>query len=295
MGKLLSLDHRRRIGNWLYIGVACACFLLALFPLVSILYYTISQGYTALNLSFFTQLTPPLEGSGGGILNALQGSFLMVGFASLIGIPIGILAGSYMAEYPSSFTSGVRLLADALTGVPSVVTGIFIFGLVIIGTHQFTWWSGALALGSMMIPIIAVSTHEALRLVPQEIREGALALGISKSRTLLQVLLGTAKKGVVTGVVLSLARVFGETAPLLFTALGNQFLVTTVRLFGVIPFPNPSDQASSLTVIIYNFGTQGDPRSVHFAWGVALVLLLLVLGLNIIVRLASRQKLSANQ
>jgi phosphate transport system permease protein len=267
-----------------FIGMASACFLVALIPLISILYYTVNEGYPALNLNFFTQITPPIGGSGGGILNALQGTFLMVGLASSFGIPLGVLAGSYLAEYPSSFSNGVRLLADALTGVPSIITGIFVYALIVITTHHFSAWSGGVALGSMMIPIVAVSTQEALRLVPPEIREGALALGISKSRTLLQVLLSTAKKGVVTGIVLSLARVMGETAPLLLTALGNQFLLT-----------NLNDQAASLTLVIYNFGTSGDPRAVHFAWGVALILLLLVLGLNIVVRMASRQKLAANQ
>ncbi len=281
---LLSREGRRRISNGIYIGMATACFLVALVPLFAILYYTISQGYSALSVGFFTQITPPIGGSGGGILNALQGSFLMVGLASSFGIPLGVLAGSYMAEYPSRFSSGVRLLADALTGVPSIITGIFIFGLIVVTTHHFSAWSGAVALGSMMIPIVAVSTQEALRLVPPEIKEGALALGISKSRTLLQVLLSTAKKGVVTGIVLSLARVMGETAPLLLTALGNQFLLT-----------NLNDQAASLTLVIYNYATSGDPTAVHFAWGVALVLLLLVLSLNIIVRLASRQRLAANQ
>ena len=284
MGMLLSRERRRRISNRIYIGMASACFVVALIPLFSILYYTISQGYSALSVDFFTKSTPPIGSSGGGILNALQGSFLMVGLASSFGIPFGILAGSYMAEYPSRFSNGVRLLADALTGVPSIITGIFIFGLIVVTTHHFSAWSGGVALGTMMIPIVAVSTQEALRLVPPEIREGALALGISRSRTLLQVLLSTAKKGVVTGIVLALARVMGETAPLLLTALGNQFLLT-----------NLNDQAASLTLVIFNFATSGDPIAVHFAWGVALILLLIVLGLNIIVRMASRQKLQANQ
>ncbi len=289
---MLSYDRRRKITNRLYIILASACFVAALVPLASILFYTVSQGYRSLNMEFFTQTLPAIGGSGGGILNALQGTFVMVGTASLFGIPLGILVGSYMAEYPNWFSSGVRLLADALTGVPSIVTGIFIFGLVVVANpRHFSAWAGSLALGSMMIPIIAVSTQEALRLVPLEIREGALALGISKSRTLVQVLLSTAKKGVVTGVVLALARAIGETAPLLLTALGNQFLMSTVG--GI--FPNLNDQASALTLVIYNFATSGDPTAVHFAWGVALVLLLLVLGLNIIVRMASRQRLAANQ
>jgi phosphate transport system permease protein len=281
---LLSHNRQRKVSNWLYIGIASFCFLLALVPLVSILYFTLSQGYSVLNLDFFTKITPPIGGSGGGILNALQGTFLMVALASSFGIPLGILTGCYMAEYHNPFSSLVRLLADALTGVPSIITGIFIFGLIVVTTHHFSAWSGGVALGTMMIPIVAISTQEALRLVPMEIKEGALALGISKSRTLLQVLLSSAKKGVVTGIVLALARVMGETAPLLLTALGNQFLLT-----------NLNDQAASLTLVIYNFATSGDPSAVHFAWGVALVLLLLVLGLNIIVRLASRQKLAANQ
>jgi len=208
----------------------------------------------------------------------------MVGFACSFGIPLGVLAGSYMAEYPSRVSSTFRLLADALTGVPSIVTGIFISALIVLTTHHFSAFAGGIALGTMSIPIIAVSTQEALRLVPQEIREGALALGISKSRTLLQVLLSSAKKGVVTGIVLAVARIMGETAPLLLTSLGNGFLATGL-----------SDQASSLTLVIYNFSLSGVPAQVRFAWGTALILVLLVLGLNIIVRISSRQKLVPNQ
>ncbi len=287
MGKLHSQDRRRKLGNSLYRALATTCFIVALIPLISILYFTASRGFSVLNPDFFTQVTDvtgTLGGPGTGILNALQGTFLMVGFACSFGIPLGVLGGAYMSEYPGGFSSSFRLLADALTGVPSIVTGIFIAGLVVLTTHHFSAFAGGMALGTMTIPIVAVSTQEALRLVPQEIREGALALGISKSRTLLQVLLSSAKKGVITGIVLAVARIMGETAPLLLTSLGNGFLATGL-----------GDQASSLTLVIYNFALSGVPAQVKFAWGTALILVLLVLGLNIIVRIASRQRLDSNQ
>jgi phosphate transport system permease protein len=284
---LLSFDRRRRIVNGIYIGLASACFLVALIPLVSIIYFTGSQGISSLNLEFFTRVTGdynPLTGLGGGILNALQGTFLMVGLASSFGVPLGIFAGAYMAEYPGTLSSITRLLADALTGVPSIVTGIFVSGLIVITTHHFSAAAGGFALGTMMVPIVAVSTQEALRLVPSEIREGGLALGLSKSRVLLQVLLSTAKKGVATGIILALARVMGETAPLLLTDLGFNYLASGLN-----------SQAGSLTLVVWSFALSGDPAAIRFAWGTALVLVLLVLGLNVIVRIVSRQRLAANQ
>ncbi len=269
----------RRISNRLFIVLATLAFLLALVPLVSILYQTIADGYTVLNRDFFTQTTPPIGGSGGGILNAIEGSLVMVGIASLIGVPIGLFAGAYLSEYPGRIADSFRLVAEVLTGVPSIVTGIVVYVVVVATLHRFSALAGGIALSFMMIPIVTISTHESLRLVPLSIKEGGLALGISRSKTLVYILISTAKSGIVTGIALSVARIMGETAPLLFTALGNQFLMTSVF-----------DPAASMTMLIYEFGTSPYPGAHAFAWGAALILLLIVLGLNVVVRIASRLK-----
>ena len=281
---LLNLRERKKITNRLFIGFATLCFVLALVPLISILYQTIASGWGALNLDFFTQVTPPIGGAGGGILNAIEGSLVMVAIASLIGIPFGVFAGAYLAEYPGKFAYQVRLLAEVLTGVPSIVTGIVVYVLIVSTQHRFSALSGGVALGFMMIPIVAISTHESLKLVSSSIREGALALGISRAKTMVYVLLSTARSGVITGIALAVARVMGETAPLLFTALGSQFLMTSVN-----------DPAASMTLLIFDFGTSPYESSHAFAWGAALILLVIVLGLNIVVRTASRMKFTGSE
>jgi phosphate transport system permease protein len=278
---LLSQDRRRKYGNSTYVVLASLSFLVALIPLISIVYQTLLQGYAAFSLNFFTQVTPPIGGTGGGILNAIEGSFAMVGIASVIGVPAGVLAGAYLAEYPGKVAYNVRLLAEVLTGVPSIVTGIFVYELLVATQHRFSALAGGVALGFMMIPIVAISTHESLKLVSSSVREGSLALGISRTKTLIYVLLSTARSGVITGIALAIARVMGETAPLLFTALGSQFLMTGIN-----------DPASSLTLLIFDFGTAPYANSRVFAWGAAFVLLLIVLGLNVVVRVASRLKVS---
>ena len=267
-----------------YVVLASFAFLLALVPLISILYATLLQGYAALSFDFFTKVTPPIGGTGGGILNAIEGSFVMVGIGSIIGVPIGVFAGAYLSEYPGKFAYYVRLLAEVLTGVPSIVTGIFVYELIVASQHRFSALAGGIALGFMMIPIVAISTNESLKLVSSSIREGSLALGISRSKTLIYVLLSTARSGVITGVALSIARVMGETAPLLFTALGSQFLMTGIN-----------DPASSLTLLIFEFATSPYETAHVFAWGAALVLLFMVLSLNMIVRAASRLKVTGTE
>ncbi len=280
MFRVHSLSTGRKLVNTLYVSLAAICFVVALIPLVSILYTTVVQGASAVNLAFFTQVTPPIGGVGGGILNAIEGSLVIVAIASLIGVPVGVLSGAYLAEYPGRFAYYVRLLAEVLTGVPSIVTGIFVYGLIVATEHRFSAFSGGVALGFMMVPIVAVSTHESLKLVSQTIKEGALALGISRAKTLVYVLLSSARSGVITGIALAVARVMGETAPLLFTALGSQFLMTSVN-----------DATASLTLVIFDFGTSPYENAQVLAWGAALVLLAIVLGLNIVVRLASRQRI----
>ena len=283
MPELLSFERRRRFSNRLYLVLSTGCFLIALVPLFSILYQTILQGASALSFNFFTQVTPPIGGSGGGILNALEGSIVMVGIGSSIGIPVGVLGGAYLAEYPGKVSYYIRLISEVLTGVPSIVTGIFVYELIVATQHRFSALTGGIALGFMMIPIVAISTHEALKLVSSSIREGGLALGISRAKTLVYILLSAARGGVITGIALAVARIMGETAPLLFTALGSQFMMTSIN-----------DPATSLTLIIYIFGTSPYTNAHVQAWGAALILLLIVLGLNIIVRTASRLKVKGN-
>lgn len=260
------------------------CFLIALVPLVSIIYQTVVLGYAAVSLDLFTKVTPPIGGTGGGILNAIEGTFVMVAIASMIGIPVGVFAGAYLSEYPGRFAYSVRLLAEVLTGVPSIVTGIVVYVLLVATLHRFSAFSGGVALGFMMIPVVAISTHESLKLVSSSIREGGLALGISRSKTVVHILLTTARSGIITGIALAVARVMGETAPLLFTALGSQFLMTSLM-----------DPAASLTLLIFDFGTAPYENSHTFAWGAALILLLVVLGLNIVVRVASRLKVTGSE
>jgi phosphate transport system permease protein len=259
--------------------LATFAFFIALVPLLSILYQTIVKGYSALNVDFFTQITPPIGGNGGGIINAIEGSLVIVGIASLIGIPIGLFAGAYLYEYPGKVANNFRLAAEVLTGVPSIVTGIVVYVVIVATFHRFSALSGGIALSFMMIPIVAISTHESLKLVPSSIKEGGLALGVSRPKTLIYILVSTAKSGIITGIAISVARIMGETAPLLFTALGNQFMMNSIF-----------DPAESMTVLIYEYGTSPYPNAHAFAWGAALILLLLVLGLNVVVRVASRLK-----
>ena len=276
---MFSSMGSRRLTNRIFVILATVAFLIALVPLLSILLQTLVKGYSAINRDFFLQITPPIGGYGGGIVNAIEGSLVMVAIASLIGIPLGLFAGAYLYEYPGKIADNVRLIAEVLTGVPSIVTGIVVYVVIVATLHRFSAIAGGIALSFMMIPIVAISTHESLKLVPSSIKEGGLALGISRPKTLIYILVSTAKSGIVTGIALSVARIMGESAPLLFTALGNQFMMSSVF-----------DPAESMTVLIYEYGTSPYANAHAFAWGAALILLMLVLGLNIVVRLSSRLK-----
>lgn len=264
----------RRLKNKLFWALCFACVIIAIIPLLSILVETIVRGASQINLQFLTSSV--LQG---GIGPSIQGTLIIIGLTSLLGIPIGILSGVYLAEYGNNkFASSLRVINNVLTQIPSVIIGMTAFGLIILYvTHTYSPFAGAVALSFMLIPIVARTTEESLKLVPNSVREASLALGVRKWRTTLSVVLVAAKSGLVTGTLLGVARIAGETAPLLFTILGSSFFFQGINA--------PMD-ALPLRIFL----NSRDPSTAvqAQAWGAALILILIVLTLNIAVRLASR-------
>lgn len=276
---------RRRVANSAMHGLTILATLLAVIPLILVLYYVIIRGAGVLNWQFFTQVQGPPGDSGGGLKHAIAGTLLIVGMASVLGLPFGILGGIYLAEFGNNrFGWWVRFAADVLNGIPSIVVGIFVYALVILPLRNphFSAYAGSLALGIMMIPTVMRTTEELIRLVPVSLRDASLALGATRSFTMIRIVLSSARAGVITGVLLAIARIAGETAPLLFTALGNNF-------FNL----NPNQPTASLPVTIYNFATSADNRWNALAWGGSLVLVLMVLVLSIASRYFTRGQYTA--
>jgi phosphate transport system permease protein len=264
----------RRIVNASMLALCGGALLVAMIPLVSVLWLVISRGLGGLSLSFFTSLPRPVGEAGGGVGNAIVGTLMMVGLACLIGLPLGIGAGVFLAERGDTSMGGIiRFVAEILSGVPSIVIGIVAYGLVVLPMKGFSAWAGAAALAVLMIPTLARSTEEIVRLVPNSLREASLALGVPAWKTSLRVVLRTALAGITTAALLAIARAAGETAPLLFTALNNQYW--NVR---------PGQPTASLTVQIYNYAISPYEDWHAKAWSAALVLLLLVGTLNVIAR-----------
>ncbi len=265
---------RRRLTNYLMTGVTALSAALAVLALATVLGYVAINGFSALNGDFFLRLPTPVGVPGGGIANAIVGSFIVVGLATLFALPIGLGAGIYLSEFGDNrFGDLVRYLADVLSGVPSIVMGIFAYTLIVARQGHFSALSAGFALGAMMLPAITRTTEEMLRLVPATLREGALALGLSRWRTTVSVVLPTAAGGVITGVVLAIARVAGETAPLLFTAFGNPFWNLDLRQ-PIATLPH--------TLFTYAISPYDDWRAK--AWGAALVLAALVLVASLLAR-----------
>ena len=255
--------------------VAYLCALAAIVPLALVLIYVAAKGLGAWSPQFFTGL-PQLFGGGGGISNAIIGTGIIVGLASLMGIPFGIMAGIYLAEYGDNYLGGfIRFIADTMTGIPSIVVGIFAYGLLVVNMGGYNAFAGAFSLAILMVPTIARTTEEVIRLVPDSIREAALALGAPRWKTILRVVVPTALGGILTGVLLSIARVAGETAPLILTILGSNFLNTKV-------FQGPM---AALPLQIYNFSRSPYAGVIEAAWGASLVLVLMVLVLSLAARL----------
>jgi len=260
-------------------GLTTACALLVSLILLAIIGYIAWQGISSLSIEFLTQ-TPKPVGEGGGIGNSILGSAMMTGLAAAIGLPVGIAAGLYLSEYGTNWYGNIiRFVADTLIGIPSIIIGIFVYTLVVIPMGRQSGFAGGIALAFIMIPIVARTTEEMVRLIPNTMREGALALGAPQWRVSWNIVLPAAASGIATGAMLAIARITGETAPLLFTALNSRFY----NYFYDQPM-------SSLTVQIYNYATGPFEVEHAMAWAATLVLVALILIINVVVRTLTRKK-----
>ena len=259
---------RRTATNYIVAGLAILATIVVIAPLVAILAYLLFKGASSLNLAFFTHIPAPVGEDGGGMANSIVGSAIILVLASLMGIPIGIAAGVYLAEFGrgKALATAIRFTADVLNGVPSIVMGIAIYSLIVIQQKHFSAFAGGVALAIMMVPTITRTTEEMLATVPHSIREAALGLGVPKWRTVISVSLRTASPGTITGCMLAFARVAGETAPLLFTALGNQFW--SLKL---------NEPIAALPLQIYAYAISPYDEQHRLAWAGALVLILLIM------------------
>jgi phosphate transport system permease protein len=267
----------RKFKNKFFFVLCAACVVIAVIPLLSILYEVVSRGAPQLSINFLTQ-----KDADGGIGPAIQGTLILMGLTSVTGIPVGVLSGVYLAEFGNNkYAASIRTVNDVLTEFPSIVVGITAFGVVVLGIMgSYSPLAGAVALSFILIPIVARTTEESLKLVPNSVREAALALGAHKWRTTLSVVLPAAKGGLVTGTLLAIARIAGETAPLIMTILGNAYFFQG--------FSSPMD---ALPLRIWRDSLQPYANLQAQGWGAALVLILIVLSLNIAVRVASRGRL----
>jgi phosphate transport system permease protein len=271
----MPLYARRRLTNWIIIGLSIAATGFGLLWLVMVLGTLLINGASAIGPALFAQMTPP-PGSSGGLLNAIAGSLVMTGIATLIGTPTGILAGTFLAEYArgSQFGELVRFINDILLSAPSIIIGLFVYEAMVVRMGHFSAWAGAVALAIIMVPVIVRTTEDMLRLVPSALREAAAALGAPKWKIVVMVTYRAALQGMVTGVLLAIARISGETAPLLFTALNNQFWSTDLNR----PMAN-------LPVVIFQFALSPYADWQVLAWGGALLITVSILVLNITARI----------
>jgi len=278
-----ALLRRRQIKNGLAMALATLALLFGLFWLVWILWTTLSKGLPALKWALFTQMTPP-PGSDGGLLNAFVGSLVMSVIAILIGTPVGVAAGTYLAEYArhTKFGEVVRFVNDIMLSAPSIVVGLFVYELMVLQMGHFSAISGAVALALIVLPVVVRTTDEMLKLVPSQMREAALALGLPQWKVIWQVLYRAAKSGIITGVLLALARISGETAPLLFTAFNNQYW--TMHL---------GEPMANVPVVIFQYAMSPYEFWHALAWAGAFIVTMFVLALSLIARaILARSKMS---
>lgn len=281
----MNRRDRRRLKSNAMVALMIAAVVIAVLPLLFILGSLLVHGASSLSLAFFTRVPVPAGETGGGVVHAIVGTLIIVGIASLIGVPVGIGAGIYCAEYPGSRMALItRFLSDVMNGTPSIVVGVFAWTLIVARSHHYSAVAGSAALAMLMIPMVMRTTEELLKLVPNSLREAALALGYARWRTTLSIMLRTALPGIVTGTLLAVARVAGETAPLLFTALGNQYLSF-----------KPNGPMAALPLVVFSYATGPYEEWHRFAWAAALVLIIVVLVLSIAARLATRQRFGATR
>ena len=279
----MNLYSRRVLTNRIGIALSMLAMAFGLAALLWILWTLFYNGFNALSWHFFTQDTPAPGTAGGGLRNAIVGSLMIIGVTTLVSPPIGILAGIYLAEFgaTSKFAATTRFVTDIMLSAPSIVIGLFVYALVVATLGSFSGWAGSLALALIAIPVVVRTTENMLLLVPTSLREAAFAVGAPRWQVSLKVTLRAVKAGVVTGILLAIARVTGETAPLLFTALNNQFYSTDM-----------SQPMGNLPVVIFQFALSPYDNWVSLAWGGALLIALLVLGINVIARVLFRKKSS---
>jgi phosphate transport system permease protein len=266
------------------VGLMIGAVILAVLPLLFILLNLVLKGAGSLSLAFFTRMPVPAGETGGGVAHAIVGTLIIVGMASLFGLPLGIGAGVFCAEYPGARLAKLtRFVSDVMNGTPSIVVGVFAWALIVARTKQFSALAGSCALAMLMVPMVMRTTEELIKLVPNSLREAALALGYSRWRTSVTIVLRTALPGIVTGSLLAVARIAGETAPLLFTALGSQFMSLKI-----------TEPMAALPLTVFNYAIGPYEEWHRYAWATALVLIMVVLVLSLAARLATRQRFSGN-
>jgi phosphate transport system permease protein len=273
----MTRNSWRRALSHVIVVLCGASVIVALIPLALVLFYVVVQGVASLNLAFFTEMPKPVGETGGGMANSILGSVLVIFLGAIFAIPMGIMSGIYAAEYAGTRMAGaVRFAADTLNGVPSIVIGVFVYTIAVLPFRRFSALAGGLALGVMMIPLIMRTTEELLKLVPSTLHEGALALGATRARAVFTVVVPAALPGIITGILLALARIAGETAPLLFTALNNRYWTTDVF-----------QPISTLTVQVFIYATSPYVDWQRQAWAGALVLVAMVLICSLLARVAT--------
>lgn len=279
----MSALQRRKAGNLVMLGLTYVAAVLATLPLLFILVHLLQKGASTLTLDFFTNMPRPVGEAGGGMSNAIVGTLILIAIACVIGLPVGIGAGLYLAEKRSgALAMMVRFLSDVLNGLPSIVLGIFAWQFLVRPFGSFSALAGGVALGAMMIPLVTRTTEEMIRLVPNSLREAALALGYQRWRTSMSVILRTALPGIVTGALVAIARIAGETAPLLFTAFGNQFWSTAL-----------DEPIAALPLQIFAYAISPYDEWHAQAWAGALVLIVIVLVISLAARYATRARFGA--
>ncbi len=279
----MKTARSRHLASGAMIGLTYIAAALATLPLLLILLHLVRKGASSLSLDFFTNMPQPVGEAGGGMANAIVGTLVLIGTAAAIGLPIGIGAGLYLAEKRSTrLAHAVRFLSDVLNGLPSIVVGIFAWEFLVKPVGHFSALAGGIALGSMMIPLVTRTTEEMLKVVPNSLREAALALGYQRWRTSLSIVLRTALAGIATGALVAVARIAGETAPLLFTAFGNQFWSVTL-----------GQPIAALPLQIFTYAVSPYDEWHRLAWAGALVLIAMVLVISILARLVTRSRFGA--